>query len=142
MVVLDLYHDRFNYFSSNLRMIMAIDTTIQLFMDTTDSPPYYWVEVSVSYDLEEAQYIHGGAPKFEEITNANGNYALEVYLQSCSGSQQPEQPLVRLVDLGNLASTGDLCGIEIDVMLGGQRLGGGLPKLSGAAQTSRPIPSL
>ena len=121
---------------------MAIDATIKLFVDTTETPPYYWVEVSSDYDLDVAAYKHAGNAAFVKATNSEGNYDLELYLQVCPSAQQPDHPVVHNVMLGNLPTTGDECGIDIDVTLGGQRQGGGHPKLIGATQTSKPVPQV
>ena len=118
---------------------MAIDATIKLFVDTTDSPPYYWVEVSSDYDLDVAAYKHAGNAAFVNATNSEGNYHLELYLQVCPSAQQPDHPVVHNVTLGNLTSTGANCAIDIDVTLGGERQGGGHPKLIGATQSEKPV---
>lgn len=121
---------------------MNVDVSIELFRDVSETPPYYWVTISTDYDTEEVMLKNGGNVSFVATTNASGNYELDVMVESCEDPGEMQCPVVHLVLLGNLSTTGPDCGVDIDVLHENERVGGGLPKLANATQTTRPIPKL
>jgi hypothetical protein len=117
---------------------MEISVQIQLFMDDSVSPPLYSVETSGTYDVTIADYIANGHA-FSGTTDSNGDYPLELKI---SESTPGASPVMHQIDLGQLASTGDSCGILVDLTLNGVSMiegGKGHVRLSTADLSTKPI---
>lgn len=116
---------------------MEFTSQISLVKFTDVSPPEFVLEVKSTYDVTTGSYQNNGVDTFSATQNGDGNYEVKLNISSSSTTECPIEhgPM----NLGQLSSSGEECGVDVDLMLGGNRVGGGHIRLSGAELGQRPI---